>query len=205
MRLPTIVLSLAIIATFAVPSSARQAAPEALRSPDVIYVPTPQEVVDAMLVLAEVSADDVVYDLGSGDGRTPITAARTYGARGVGIDIDPERVKEANENLRTADVADKVRFLNQDLFTSDISEATVVTLYLLPSLNLKLIPQAQRRVEAGYACGVARIRHGRDPARSDSERKRPHDLSLDGPYSVVAEFAWGPRGRSSFPGASFCC
>ena len=149
MRLPTIVLSLAIIATFAVPSSARQAAPEALRSPDVIYVPTPQEVVDAMLVLAEVSADDVVYDLGSGDGRTPITAARTYGARGVGIDIDPERVKEANENLRTADVADKVRFLNQDLFTSDISEATVVTLYLLPSLNLKLIPKLNAELRPG--------------------------------------------------------
>ena len=149
MRLPTVVLSFVIIATFAAPSSARQAAPEALRSPDVIYVPTPQEVVAAMLTLAEVTQFDVVYDLGSGDGRVPITAARSYAARGVGIDIDPARIKEANENLRTAGVEDKVRFLNQDLFTSDISEATVVTLYLLPSLNLKLIPKLNAELKPG--------------------------------------------------------
>ena len=149
MRLPTIVLSFAMIAVLTAPSSAGQAAPAALRSPDVIYVPTPQEVVDAMLKLANVTEADVVYDLGSGDGRTPITAARTYGARGVGIDIDPERVKEANENLRTAGVADKVRFLNEDLFTSDISEATVVTLYLLPSLNLKLVPKLNAELKPG--------------------------------------------------------
>ena len=85
MRLPTIVLSFAIIAALAVPSSARQAAPEELRSPDVIFVPTPQEVVDAMLKLAEVSATDVVYDLGSGDGRTPITAARTMARAASGL------------------------------------------------------------------------------------------------------------------------
>ena len=149
MRLPTIALSFAIIAAFAAPSSARQAAPEALRSPDVIYVPTPQEVVDAMLKLANVTGADVVYDLGSGDGRTPITAARTYGARGVGIDIDPQRIKEAMANLQTAGVADKVQFLNQDLFTSDISEATVVTLYLLPSLNLKLLPKLNAELRPG--------------------------------------------------------
>ena len=136
MRLSTIVLSFAIIAALTVPSAARQAAPAPLRSPDVIFVPTPQEVVDAMLKLANVTASDVIYDLGSGDGRTPITAARTYGARGVGIDIDPQRIMEAMANLKTAGVADKVQFLNQDLFTTDISEATVVTLYLLPSLNL---------------------------------------------------------------------
>jgi len=149
MRLPTIVLSFAIIVALTVPSSARQAAPAPLRSPDVIFVPTPQEVVDAMLKLAEVSADDVIYDLGSGDGRTPITAARTYGARGVGIDIDPQRIKEAMANLKTAGVADKVQFLNQDLFTSDISEATVVTLYLLPSLNLKLLPKLNAELRPG--------------------------------------------------------
>lgn len=150
MRLLTSVLSFAIIAALlAVPLSAQQAEPTPLRSPDVIFVPTPQEVVDAMLKLAEVSATDVVYDLGSGDGRTPITAARTYGARGVGIDIDPQRIKEAMANLKTAGVADKVRFLNQDLFTSDISEATVVTLYLLPSLNLKLLPKLNAELEPG--------------------------------------------------------
>ena len=89
MKLRTCVLSLAIVATLAAPSRGAQTAPAALRSPDVIFVPTPQEVVDAMLKLAKVGANDVVYDLGSGDGRIPITAARTYGARGVGIDIDP--------------------------------------------------------------------------------------------------------------------
>src|SRR5687768_3519144 len=115
-----------------------------LRDPDVIYVPTPQEVVDAMLTLANVTAKDVVYDLGSGDGRIPITAAQKYGARGVGIDINPERIKEANENLAKANVGDKVRFLNQDLFETDISPATVVTLYLLPSLNVKLMPTLKK-------------------------------------------------------------
>jgi precorrin-6B methylase 2 len=149
MRLPTIVLSFAIIAALTVPSSARQAAPDELRSPDVIFVPTPQEVVDAMLTLAEVTASDIVYDLGSGDGRIPITAARTHGARGVGIDIDPQRIKEAMANLETAGVADKVQFLNQDLFETDISEATVVTLYLLPSLNLKLIEKLNRELKPG--------------------------------------------------------
>ena len=149
MRLPTIALSFAIIAALAVPSSAQQVPPPPLRTPDVIFVPTPQEVVDAMLKMANVTAADVVYDLGSGDGRTPITAARTYGARGVGIDIDPQRIKEAMENLNTAGVADKVTFLNQDLFTSDISEASVVTLYLLPSLNLKLLPKLNAELQPG--------------------------------------------------------
>ena len=141
-----IVLSLAILAALAIPSSAQQAP---LRSPDVIFVPTPQEVVDAMLKLAKVSASDVVYDLGSGDGRTPITAAKTYGARGVGIDIDPTRIKEATENLKTSGMGDRVKFLNQDLFTTDISEATVVTLYLLPSLNLKLMPKLNKELKPG--------------------------------------------------------
>ena len=112
-----------------------------LREPDVVYVPTPQEAVDAMLALANVTANDVVYDLGSGDGRIPITAAQKYGARAVGIDINPQRIKEANENLAKANVGDKVTFLNEDLFESDLSQATVVTLYLLPSLNLKLMPK----------------------------------------------------------------
>jgi precorrin-6B methylase 2 len=147
MRLRTFALSLAMIALLGMPSSAQAPAP--LRSPDVIFVPTPQEVVDAMLKLAKVSANDVVYDLGSGDGRIPITAARTYGARGVGIDIDPQRIKEATENLKTSGMGDKVRFLNQDLFTTNISEATVVTLYLLPSLNLKVMPKLNAELKPG--------------------------------------------------------
>jgi len=140
------VLCLAILAALVAPSSAQQAP---LRSPDVIFVPTPQEVVDAMLKLAKVTKNDVVYDLGSGDGRIPITAAKTYGARGVGIDIDPQRIKEATENLKNANVGDRVKFLNQDLFTTDISEATVVTLYLLPSLNLKLMPKLNKELKPG--------------------------------------------------------
>ena len=125
-----------------------------LRTPDVIFVPTPQEVVDVMLKIAKVTKDDVVYDLGSGDGRIPITAAKTYGARAVGIDIDPERIREANENLKMSAASDRtilsrVKFLNQDLFTTDISEATVVTLYLLPSLNLKLLPILNKQLKPG--------------------------------------------------------
>jgi tRNA G37 N-methylase Trm5 len=129
---------IALLVWAAVPGSAQQAG--TLRAPDVIYVPTPQEVVDAMLQMANVTAADVVYDLGSGDGRIPITASQKFGATSVGIDINPERIKEANENLAKAGVADKVKFLNQDLFETDLSPATVITLYLLPSLNLKLMP-----------------------------------------------------------------
>jgi len=125
------------------------AQPPALRPPDVFYLPTPQPVVDGMLQLAKVTDKDVVYDLGCGDGRIPITAAQKYGARGVGIDIDPQRIKEAQENLKNSGVGDRVKFLNQDLFTTDISEATVVTLYLLPSLNLKLLPKLNKELKPG--------------------------------------------------------
>ncbi len=119
------------------------------RLPDVIYVPTPQDVVEAMLKAAQVTATDVVYDLGCGDGRIVITAAQEYGARGVGVDIDPQRIKEAAANARQAGVADKVRFLDADLFETDISEATVVALYLLPSLNEKLQPKLMRELRPG--------------------------------------------------------
>src|SRR5215510_45392 len=138
-------LLLVLLGAVAVPASSQTQ----LRPPDVIFVPTPQEVVDAMLKMAKVTKNDVVYDLGSGDGRIPITAAKTYGARGVGIDIDPMRIKEANENLKASGVGDRVKFLNQDLFTSNISEATVVTLYLLPTLNLKLLPKLNKELKPG--------------------------------------------------------
>jgi predicted RNA methylase len=97
-----------------------------------------------MLKLAGVTDKDVVYDLGCGDGRIPITAAQKFGARGVGIDIDPRRIADANENAKAAGVTGKVTFLTQDLFTSDFTEATVVTLYLSPSLNERLIPALKR-------------------------------------------------------------
>jgi ribosomal protein L11 methylase PrmA len=119
------------------------------RRPDVIYVPTPQEVVEAMLQVANVTKNDIVYDLGCGDGRIPVTAAKKYGARGIGIDIDPQRIKEANENVQKSGVADKVKIMNADLFTTDISEATVVTLYLLPSLNQKLMPKLKSELKPG--------------------------------------------------------
>jgi SAM-dependent methyltransferase len=124
-------------------------APSQNRIPDVIYVPTPPEVVAGMLDVAKVTKDDVIYDLGSGDGRIVIAAAKDFGARGVGIDIDPQRIKEARENARQAGVSDKVRFLQQDLFESDLSEATVVTIYLLPELNLRLRPKLLRELKSG--------------------------------------------------------
>lgn len=119
------------------------------REPDVVYVPTPEEVVNEMLALAKVTKNDVIYDLGSGDGRIPITAAQKFGTRGIGIDINPERIKEANANAQKAGVTDRVKFLNQDLFTTNISEATVVTLYLLPRLNVKLRPQLFKQLKPG--------------------------------------------------------
>jgi tRNA G37 N-methylase Trm5 len=121
-----------------------------LRSPDVVFVPTPYEAVEGMLKVAKVGKSDVVYDLGSGDGRIPIMAVQKYNAaRAVGIDINPERIKEAEANLKAAGVGDRVRFLNEDLFQANIGEATVVTLYLLPSLNVKLLPKLLAELKPG--------------------------------------------------------
>jgi SAM-dependent methyltransferase len=111
------------------------------RELDVPYVPTHQSIVDEMLKMAEVKGTDVLYDLGSGDGRIPITAAERFGTRGVGIDLNPERIKEANANAEKAKVTDKVKFIEGDIFEQDFSEATVVALYLLPEVNMKLRPK----------------------------------------------------------------
>ena len=117
---------------------------------DVPYVPTPQEVVDEMLRMANVGKDDVVYDLGCGDGRLVITAVKKFGAkRGVGVDIDPKRIEESNANAQAAGVADRVKFVVQDLFKTDIKEATVVTLYLLPDVNLRLRPMLWSDLKPG--------------------------------------------------------
>ena len=113
------------------------------------YAPSAHEVVERMLSLAQVSKQDIVYDLGSGDGRIPIAAARLFGARGVGLDIDPERVEESRANARAAGVEKLVEFREQDVRTADISEATVVTLYLLSSANAQLRPIITRQVRAG--------------------------------------------------------
>lgn len=119
------------------------------REPDVIYVPTPQPVVDAMLELAEVKKGDVLYDLGSGDGRIPITAAQKYGVRATGIDINPVRIREANANAEQAGVTELVTFKQEDLFETDFSDADVVTLYLLDSLNEKLRPRLLAELKPG--------------------------------------------------------
>jgi SAM-dependent methyltransferase len=152
MSIRRVVFALAIVAAILGTAPLANAQAQAVapqRIPDVIYVPTPPEVVSAMLKAAKVTKNDVIYDLGCGDGRIVVTAAKEYGARGVGIDIDPQRIKEANENAVKAGVTDKVKFLLQDLFESDFHEATVVSLYLLPSLNLKLRPKLLKELKPG--------------------------------------------------------
>jgi SAM-dependent methyltransferase len=136
-----IAVSAALIA--AAPSFAKD------QYPDVIYVPTPHEVVDDMLRLANVHKGDVLYDLGSGDGRIAIAAAKKYGIKAVGIDIDPERIREATENARKAGVTNLVQFRQEDLFKADFRDATVVTLYLLPDLNVKLRPRLWDELKPG--------------------------------------------------------
>ena len=125
---------------------ASQGAP---RAPDVVFIPTPPEVVSAMLKAASVSARDVVYDLGSGDGRIVIEAAKTFGARGVGFDLDQRLIDEARLRARNAGVAGRVRFERRDLFDVDLRRATVVTLYLLPEMNARLRPKLQRELRPG--------------------------------------------------------
>jgi predicted O-methyltransferase YrrM len=114
------------------------------RKPDVVFVPTPQKVVEKMLEMAQVKKDDIVFDLGCGDGRIPVTAARKYGCRAWGFDIDPRRIEESKENVAKNGVGDLVTIQRKDIFTLDLSKADVITLYLLPSLNVKLIPQLEK-------------------------------------------------------------
>lgn len=123
---------------------AQQTSVETKTVPDVIYVPTPQDVVDKMLEVAEVKKDDLLYDLGCGDGRIVVTAAMKYGTRAVGYDIDPARIKESQENVQKNGVGHLVRIEQKDIFTLDLGKASVITLYLLPSLNVKLIPQLEK-------------------------------------------------------------
>jgi len=131
-------LTVLVSATLAL---AQKAAPS--REPDVPYIPTTQTAVKAMLELAQVKSSDIVYDLGCGDGRIVIAAAKSYGARGVGIDIDPVLVREAKKNARQAGVERRVDFREQDLFLANFREATVVTLFLLPAINKRLLPQLE--------------------------------------------------------------
>ena len=144
-------IALAAALTLAAPggllAQAQKKAPT--RGPDVIFVPTPQEVVEDMLRLANVRKGDILYDLGSGDGRIAITAAKRYGIKATGIDIDPERIREATENAKKAGVTDRVQFRQEDLFQANFRDATVVTLYLLPDLNVKLRPKLWNELKPG--------------------------------------------------------
>jgi tRNA A58 N-methylase Trm61 len=130
--------------------SAQQTTPASVRPPDVVYIPTPRDVVTAMLQMANVGKNDILYDLGSGDGRIVIAAVKDFGAaRGVGVDIDEARIQEANENARRSGVKDRVEFRRQDLFETDLSEATVVALYLSSAVNLKLRPKLMTELKPG--------------------------------------------------------
>ncbi len=142
-QLNYLIISLLTIVTF--PVSAQQV----FLDLDVPYVPTPQSVVEGMLGMAGVNKNDVVYDLGCGDGRIVITAAKDYGATGIGVDLNPERIAEANSNAKEAGVEDKVTFYEGDLFDFDFSKASVLTLYLLPDVNLKLKPKILSEMKPG--------------------------------------------------------
>jgi hypothetical protein len=133
-----------LLATVAAPAAAQVS-----RAPDVHFVPTPHEVVSAMLEVAQVRKNDVLYDLGSGDGRIVIAAAKKHGTRGTGIDLDPDRIKESRAAARKAGVTDKAQFRQADLFETDLRKASVVTLYLLPILNVKLRPKLFQELRPG--------------------------------------------------------
>ncbi len=126
------------------PSASVAAAEPEAPALDIIYVPTPQKVVDKMLEVAKVTSKDVVYDLGCGDGRIVVSAAKKLNAKGIGYDLDPERVKEANENVKGANVMPLVSIKQENVFSVDLTPASVVTLYLLPEINVKLIPQLEK-------------------------------------------------------------
>lgn len=145
------------------------------QTPDIHYVPTSGSVVKAMLTLARVNAADVVYDLGSGDGRIVIEAAKTFGARGVGIELDPELIKQSVKNAEKAGVADKVRFVQGDLFKTDLSEATVVTLFLSLTTNARLQPKLRRELRPGARVVSHRFEMPRD-------WKPDQDISVQGTH-----------------------
>ena len=152
---------------------------------DVIFVATDLEVVNAMLTLANVTRDDVVYDLGCGDGRIVIAAAKEFGARGVGVDLDPQRIREAQTNAVRAGVADRVTFRVQDVFDTDIQLATVVTLFLSPELNARLRPKLTSQLKPGTR--IVSHRYG----IGDWVPERTETLSVRGTRNHI--FLWRVR------------
>jgi hypothetical protein len=153
-------LAIAVLALAALQAAAT-AQQRPARTPDIFFAPTRQTIVDGMLRLARVTAGDVVYDLGSGDGRIPVVAAQKYGARGVGIELDPRLVSLSRELAASSEVGDRVSFIEGDMFTADISPATVVTLYLSESLNLDLEPKLRHELRKGTRIVSHQFRMGR--------------------------------------------
>ena len=146
----------------------------------VVYVPTPQSVVDKMLGVAKLQSSDVLYDLGCGDGRIVVTAARTYGVHAVGFDIDPDRVSEARENVRRAGVEELVTIEQRDVFTVDLTPASVVTVYLLPRLNVRLVPQLSKLTP-----GTRIVSHDFDIERSVPDGKWSMKASYFGRWNEL--------------------
>jgi SAM-dependent methyltransferase len=184
----------AALVALATPAFAQK---EDTRLPTVPYVPTPQDVVDKMLDMAKVTGNDVVYDLGCGDGRIVITAARRFGARGVGIDLNPERIAEANANAHEAKVTRKVKFTTGDLFQADFSEATVVTLYLLPQVNAALRPQLWRQLAVGTRIVSHEFGMGEawPPERTEFvDGRRLHYWTIKPEHKKALEPAAAPKG-----------
>ncbi len=185
-------LALAIVAVAVTMPSSRllaSAVQQGMPSPASLapYVATPQDVVDRMLALAGVTEKDVVYDLGCGDGRIVITAAQKYGARGVGVDIDPQRIAESEANARKAGVEKLVSFKLQDALTVDVSKATVVTLYLLSASNMKLRPLLTKQLAPGSRIVSHAFSMGDwEPAKGGAVRRRPGHH----PHAVPVEDGW---------------
>ena len=153
---------------------------------DVPYVPTKHGIVDIMLEMAKVTSDDILYDLGCGDGRIVITAAKKIGTHGTGIDIDPDRIEECTENAERADVTDRVKFIQQDLFQANISEATVIALYLLPSVNLRLRPKIFSEVKPGTRV----ISHNYNMGEWEPDISKEITDDMDFEYDSHTVFFW---------------
>jgi tRNA G37 N-methylase Trm5 len=165
----------------AAPQEVKKAPSKAARKPDVVYVPTPHDVVDRMLQIAGVKKGEVVYDLGCGDGRIVVAAAKK-GAKAVGFDINPERVEEAKANVKKNKVEDSARIFEKDIFTLDLSKANVITLYLLPELNVKLIPQLEKLAPGSrivsHSFDMEGVRPDREVEMSSEEDGEDHTIYL---------------------------
>ena len=153
------------------------------RRPDVVYWPTPQVVVDKMLELAEVKKGDVVYDLGCGDARILVTAAKKYGVKGYGYDIDPERIKDSLENVKKNHVEELVTIKKADIFTLDLKDANVVTLYLLPDLNVKLMPQLEKLKPGSRIVSHDFDMKGAKPKQTVTLKAKNH-MGIEGEHKV---------------------